>query len=178
MLIAVPPLAVYVAIEGDIQGPFAPAELSQLWRAGDLDASALYWHRGLASWLPVASFAVPQGGVKIDAARVRLTTTHTIAGREIDEELDVISSEYVFAQDLLDDILVGVRDLVGGRSRTLQNALREGKRVCMSDLREEASRIGADAVVGVQLAYAPVRAGLSMLVVTGTAVGLGPPRLR
>ena len=104
--------------------------------------------------------------------------TQKIAGREIEEEVEVISSEYVYAQDLLDDILVGVRDLVGGRSRTLQNALREGKRVCMSDLREEAARLGADAVVGVQLAYAPVRAGLSMLVVTGTAVGLGPPRLR
>ena len=78
----------------------------------------------------------------------------------------------------VDDLFVDVRDFVGGRSRTIQNALREAKLVCLSDLREEAARLGADAVVGIQLAYAPVRAGLTMLVVTGTAVGLGPPRLR
>ena len=78
----------------------------------------------------------------------------------------------------VDDLFVDVRDFVGGRSRTIQNALREAKLVCLSDMREEAARIGADAVVGIQLAYAPVRAGLTMLVVTGTAVGLGPPRLR
>lgn len=171
------PLPVYLAIDGEVQGPFTTAELSHLWRAGEIDPAALYWFRGMSAWSPAAEFSVPSDGLRIATATVRLTTAHTIAGRTIERELDVISAEYVFMGNGWTDLLVDLRDALGGRSATMQTALRNARRRCLDELRVEAASIGADAVIGVSLAYSTIAAGGAsiMLVASGTAVALGPP---
>lgn len=169
-------LPLFVAVDDEVQGPFLAAELSQLWRAGELDSNARYWHRGMPAWVPVSEFVAPAHGMKIDPSIVRITTTHDIVGRPIVEQLDVISAEHVFAQGLLATLATGT--LAGG---TREGDLRKARRECLAGLREEAASIGADGVVGVHLNYttmSDVRGGFAMLVATGTAVALGPPPLR
>ena len=167
---------VYVSVEGEAQGPFTAAELSTLWKAGDLDAHALYWFRGMPAWQPVERYAPPTS-VTLPAEQVVVTTLGTVAKRQIEAEVEIVSAEVVLTKDILGDFAAGLRDLVGGRSSILQRALRDARQTCLEELRAEAARIGADGVVGVTLAYAPLVSGTAsvMFVTTGTAVTLGPP---
>ena len=70
------------------------------------------------------------------------------------------------------DILAGIRDIVGGRSGPYEEVLREAKNNALTELEENAKRLGANAVVGIDLDYETVGTSGSMLMVTasGTAV--------
>lgn len=168
---------IYVSVDGEPQGPFSADELSVLWQAGDLDASALYWFRGMPRWLPVEQYAAPTAA-PVTPDLVVLTTAYAVAGREVEREIDLVSAEVAVARDAIDDALVRLRDAVGGRSTTLEVAFRQARQSCLDALRVEAARNGADGVIGVSLSYAPLTSGggSMLLAAVGTAVALGPPR--
>ena len=69
-------------------------------------------------------------------------------------------------------MFAGVRDIVGGRSKAVQNTLRDSRRTALYELKKEAYEVGANAVVGVDLDYMEMSSGGSMvlLVASGTAV--------
>lgn len=71
------------------------------------------------------------------------------------------------------DIFAGVRDVVGGRSETTQNVLRDSRKTVLKELRKEAYAIGANAVVGVDLSYSEFSGGgksMLFVVASGTAI--------
>jgi uncharacterized protein YbjQ (UPF0145 family) len=65
-----------------------------------------------------------------------------------------------------------VRDFIGGRSGSYEEVLRKAKATALKEMEEEARRMGANAVIGVELDYAAIGSNGSMLMVTasGTAV--------
>ena len=103
-----------------------------------------------------------------------ISTTHAIEGRPASEYLGVVTGEAIMGANIFKDLFAGVRDIVGGRSAAYEDELRKARRIALDELGEEAQRLGADAVVGVDLDYETVGQG-SMLMVTasGTAVRLG-----
>ena len=104
-----------------------------------------------------------------------ITTTPTFPGRDIRESLGIVTAECVLGVNIFRDLLGGIRDLVGGRSGTHQKALREARETCLEDLAAQASELGADAVVGVDLDYNEISGGgkgMLFLVASGTAVRL------
>ena len=105
----------------------------------------------------------------------RLVTTHSLPGRETREALGIVSAECVLGINVFRDLLGGLRDIVGGRSGTHQKALREARVTCLDELAEQASALGAEAVVGIDLDYSEISGGgkgMVLLVATGTAVRL------
>jgi uncharacterized protein YbjQ (UPF0145 family) len=70
------------------------------------------------------------------------------------------------------DIFAGLRDLIGGRSKTYERVIEEAKEDAMRELTQKAQSVGANAVVGIDLDFETVGASGSMLMViaTGTAV--------
>ena len=66
----------------------------------------------------------------------------------------------------------GVRNVVGGRSEAVQETMRDCRRTALYELKREAYRVGANAVVGVDLDYVELSTSGSMvmLVASGTAV--------
>ena len=105
----------------------------------------------------------------------KLVTTHSVPGRETREALGIVSAECVLGINIFRDVLGGLRDIVGGRSGTHQKALREARETCLNELAEQASALGADAVVGVDLDYSEISGGgkgMVLLVASGTAVRL------
>ena len=105
-----------------------------------------------------------------------LTTTHDVPNRNIRESLGIVSAECVLGINVFRDLLGGIRDIVGGRSGTHQKALREARESCLLELAEQATELGADAVVGVDLDYSEISGGgkgMVFLVANGTAVRLG-----
>lgn len=102
------------------------------------------------------------------------TTTGSIEGRSIAKYLGLVSGEAVMGANLFRDFFAGITDIVGGRSGTYENVLRGGRDQALSELIEEAEKLGADAVVGISLDYEAIGASDSMImvVVSGTAVKL------
>ena len=105
-----------------------------------------------------------------------LTTLHFVSGREIEKEIEIVSAECAFGMNIFRDLLAGVRDIVGGRSGSIQTALKDIKKTVLNELRREAFLANADAVLGVRLDYSEISGGgkVQMLfaVATGTAVKL------
>jgi uncharacterized protein YbjQ (UPF0145 family) len=105
---------------------------------------------------------------------VILTTTPSVDGRSISEYMGVVTGEAILGANIVRDLFAGIRDIVGGRSAAYEEELRKARQIAMQELSAEASDLGADAVVGIDLDYETVGGG-SMLMVTasGTAVRLG-----
>lgn len=101
-----------------------------------------------------------------------MTTTSTLEGKEIVEYLGIVSGETIIGANLFKDFFAGIRDIVGGRSGSYENVLREAKDTALREMSEQAERRGANAVIGVDLDYETVGSSGSMLMVTaaGTAV--------
>lgn len=101
-----------------------------------------------------------------------VTTTSTLEGREIVDYLGIVSGETIIGANLFKDFFAGIRDIVGGRSGSYEDVLREAKETALREMSEQAERMGANAVIGVDLDYETVGRSGSMLMVTaaGTAV--------
>ena len=101
-----------------------------------------------------------------------LTTTPIVEGYPVKQYLGVVSSETIIGANVFRDFLAGVRDFFGGRSNAYEKVLRKAKDTTMQEMADRASKMGANAVVGIDLDYETVGANGSMLMVTasGTAV--------
>ena len=101
-----------------------------------------------------------------------LTTTPNIQGREITQYFGIVSGETIIGANLLKDFFAGIRDIVGGRASSYESVLKEAKESALREMSDQAARMGANAVIGIDLDYETVGANGSMLMVTaaGTAV--------
>jgi uncharacterized protein YbjQ (UPF0145 family) len=100
-----------------------------------------------------------------------LTTSFQVAGAEIVREIEIVSAECSYGMNFFRDLSVAARDLVGGRSESMQKVLRDARRTVLTELRAEAFAVGADAVIAVDLDYQTINDGkMLMLVASGTAV--------
>ena len=101
-----------------------------------------------------------------------LTTTPTIEGRPVVQYLGIVTSESIIGANFVRDFFASIHDVIGGRSGSYESVLREAKDAALRELQQEAERLGANAVVGVDLDYETVGGSGSMLMVTasGTAV--------
>ena len=109
-------------------------------------------------------------------ADIVLTTALEIPNRKIDCVIEVISAECVYGMHIFKDFFAGVRDVFGGRSKAIQDTLRDARKTALAELRRETLMIGGDAVIGVDLDYHEItggaKGGMIMLVASGTAVKL------
>ena len=103
-----------------------------------------------------------------------ISTTPTLEGRPVREYLGIVTGEVIVGANIFKDLFAGIRDIVGGRAGAYEGALRDARRQAYDELAYEAERMGADAVVGVDLDYEVVGQNGSMLMVSisGTAVKL------
>ena len=103
-----------------------------------------------------------------------VTTTPSIEGRHITRYYGIVSGEPIIGANLFRDFFASIRDIVGGRSGSYEEVLREAKETALREMQEQAAALGANAVIGVDLDYETVGESGSMLMVTaaGTAVSV------
>ena len=101
-----------------------------------------------------------------------LTTTNTVEGKRVVHYYGVVSGETIIGANVFRDFFASIRDVVGGRSGSYEEVLREAKETALREMQENARAMGANAVIGVDLDYETVGGSGSMLMVTacGTAV--------
>lgn len=101
-----------------------------------------------------------------------VTTTPTLEGRRITRYLGIASGEAIVGANIVRDLFASVRDIVGGRAGAYENVLQSARETALAEMAETAQKLGANAVVGVDLDYETLGSGGSMLMVcaSGTAV--------
>jgi len=102
------------------------------------------------------------------------STTPSIAERETVATLGVVSGEAIIGAHIFRDIFAGITNIIGVRAGGYEKALRVARDIALQEMSDEARRLGADAVVGVDLDYESLGPDGGMLMVTaaGTAVKL------
>jgi uncharacterized protein YbjQ (UPF0145 family) len=101
-----------------------------------------------------------------------VTTTNNIEGKKVTKYFGIVSGEAIIGANIVKDFFAGIRDIVGGRSGSYEDGLREAKDIALREMQEQAFRIGANAILAVDLDYETLGSNGSMLMVSasGTAV--------
>ena len=101
-----------------------------------------------------------------------VTTTHNIEGKRITKYIGLVNGEAIIGANFVKDLFAGIRDVVGGRSGVYEQGLREAKSIAVREMMEQAQRLGANAIIGVDLDFETIGGNGSMLMVSanGTAV--------
>ena len=101
-----------------------------------------------------------------------LSTTHVIEGRPVSRYLGIVTGEAIIGANIFRDMFAAVRDIVGGRSATYEKGLSEAREVALREMQQQATALGANAVIGIDLDYEVLGQNNGMLMVSasGTAV--------
>lgn len=99
-----------------------------------------------------------------------LTTTPTIQGKEIEIYFGLVSGETIIGANIFKDFLAGITDIVGGRSGSYERVLKQAKEEALREMSDQASAMGANAVIGIDLDYETIGSSMLMVTAAGTAV--------
>jgi uncharacterized protein YbjQ (UPF0145 family) len=99
-------------------------------------------------------------------------TTSQIEGKKITRYIGIVNGEAIIGANLVKDFFAGIRDVVGGRAGAYEQGLREAKSIAIREMMDQAQRLGANAIIGVDLDYQAIGVNGSMIMVSanGTAV--------
>ncbi|MEL7358461.1 MAG: YbjQ family protein [Cyanobacteria bacterium J06560_6] len=105
-----------------------------------------------------------------------LSTTDSLQGENIRGYLGIVTAEVVYGSNALRDFFAGIRDVLGGRTGAYERVFEKGQQDALKELESRAKRMGADAVIGIQVKTDTINIdehGVLMLITaTGTAVKL------
>lgn len=116
--------------------------------------------------------------IDAQAKSILLTTGLDVPGRETVEIVQIVAAEAALGMNIFRDIANNWRDTLGGRSGSVQAILKDAREACLQEMKREAFRAGADAVIAVRLNYseastgAGTGGGILFVAASGTAVKL------
>ncbi|PKF63520.1 hypothetical protein CW745_01320 [Psychromonas sp. psych-6C06] len=99
-----------------------------------------------------------------------ITNTETIPGKKIVACYGVVSGSTVRAKHVGRDLMAGLKNIVGGELKGYTELLSEARDQAMLRMQQQASQLGANAVVNVRFSTSSVAAGASEIYIYGTAV--------
>lgn len=99
-----------------------------------------------------------------------ITTTPNIEGKKIEEYLGVVAGEAIMGANIVRDLMASITDIVGGRSKAYEEKIEDGRREALAEITQKALRMGANAIVGVDIDYEVIGQSMLMVAVSGTAV--------
>ncbi|MCW8126497.1 heavy metal-binding domain-containing protein [Microbulbifer halophilus] len=102
------------------------------------------------------------------------TTTSVIEGKAVREYLGVVVGEAILGANVFKDIFGSIRDIVGGRSGSYEKEMGRARKIAFEDMEQEAIKLGANGIIGIDIDYEVVGAqgAMMMVSVSGTAVKL------
>ena len=99
-----------------------------------------------------------------------LSTTFSIEGKKIVKHLGLVKGNTIRARHLGRDIMAGFRNLVGGEISDYTKMMAESREQSIDRMVEEAEKLGANAIVGVDFSTSMMMQSASEILVFGTAV--------
>ena len=101
-----------------------------------------------------------------------LSTTHHVPGREIEQILGIARGSTVRARNIGRDILAGFKNIVGGEIEEYTKLQAQAREQAMQRMIEDAKKLNADAIIGIDISTAMVMQGAAEILGYGTAVKL------
>ena len=105
--------------------------------------------------------------------RFIVVTSDLIPGREIVDTVGLVRGNTIRARHIGNDIMAGLRTLVGGEIHEYGKLLAESREQALDRMVAEAEKLGADAIVGLRFATSVIIGGAAEMLAYGTAVKLG-----
>lgn len=99
-----------------------------------------------------------------------LSNIETIPGRQIVSHLGLVQGSTIRAKHVGRDIMAGIKNIFGGELAGYTELLVESRQEAMERMKEEARRLGANAIVNVRFSTSSVAAGAAEILAYGTAV--------
>jgi uncharacterized protein YbjQ (UPF0145 family) len=100
------------------------------------------------------------------------TTTNSIEGQPVQRYLGIVTGEVIAGANIVRDIFASFSDIFGGRSQKYEDVLTRAREEALLEMQAKAAKLGANAVLAVDIDYEVLGKAGSMLMVsaTGTAV--------
>jgi uncharacterized protein YbjQ (UPF0145 family) len=99
-----------------------------------------------------------------------VTTTDSIEGKRVKRVLGLVKGSTIRARHIGKDLTAAFKNITGGEIREYTKLMAEAREQCLDRMREEAVRMGANAIVGVRFMTSSVMQSAAELLVYGTAV--------
>lgn len=101
---------------------------------------------------------------------ILITTTDTVANKEIAEVIGLVKGSTIRTRHIGSDIVAAFKSLVGGEVKGYVLAFNEARAEATERMLKEAAERGADAVVGTRYSTSQIMTGGAEILAYGTAV--------
>ncbi len=98
-----------------------------------------------------------------------VTTTTSLEGKRVKQYLGVVTGESIVGANIIRDIQARFRDVFGGRSGAYEQELRKAREAALQEMQAEAEKLGANAVLAVDIDYETIGGTMLMVTASGTA---------
>lgn len=99
-----------------------------------------------------------------------LSNMEIVPGRRISAHLGVVEGSTVRSKHVGKDIFAGLKNLAGGELKTYTQLLSEARQQATDRMVEQASQLGANAVLNVRYTTSSITSGAAEILAYGTAV--------
>ena len=99
-----------------------------------------------------------------------ILTTESVPGKQITEVKGLVKGSTVRCKNIGRDITSSFKNLVGGEMTSYNEMLTEARQIAIGRMVDDATAIGANAIIGMRLVSSAVTAGAAEMVAYGTAV--------
>ncbi len=98
-----------------------------------------------------------------------IVNTDYISGKEI-ETIQLVKGSIVFSKNVVRDVFAGLKTIVGGEIKGYSEMMSEARQKATERMIQEATSIGADAIVNVRYSTSNLMASAAEIIAYGTAV--------
>ena len=99
-----------------------------------------------------------------------ISTTESIPGKRIKRVLGLVKGNTVRTRHIGKDLTAAFKNITGGEIREYTKLLGEAREQCLDRMREDATQMGANAIVGMRFMTSGVMQSAAELLAFGTAV--------
>lgn len=99
-----------------------------------------------------------------------ISNVETIPGKQIVEYLGLVQGSTVRAKHVGRDIMASLKNIVGGELKGYTELLNDARNQALQRMLEQATQLGANAVVNVRFSTSSISQGAAELFAYGTAV--------
>lgn len=99
-----------------------------------------------------------------------VATTESIAGHRITRALGLVKGNTIRAKSIGKDIVASIKNITGGEIEEYTQMIAESREQAIDRMVENATELGANAVVGLRFSTTSVMSGAAEILAYGTAV--------
>ena len=101
---------------------------------------------------------------------MKLYSVETLADVKIEKTLGIVKGEIVQSKNFGRDFMAGMKTIIGGEIKGYTEMIEEARKIATDRMIEEATNLGANAIIGIKYSTSAVMQGAAEILVYGTAV--------